>query len=125
MNTDTATTIAEGPAETVYQNRRGVFFSVVGDGADAEWLLHGDAEAVRRRCEDRGLTIVCALDRLPPPTSCGETATTIYVRAPLALKAAIEGCAREAGVSVNVLALRCLEEGVAAFQRRRGSTSSR
>jgi hypothetical protein len=132
-NTDTATVIAEGgfedegrgkaTEETLYQNRAGVFFSVervetkFRDRYDElqtreiyEWYVVGDPAKARALCERHGLTIVRDIDDMPPEAEAGETAAPIYVRAPSALKLAIEAQAKAEKVSVNVFALRCLEE---------------
>jgi hypothetical protein len=135
-NTDTATTVAEGSYQneargivvdtTLYQARSGVFFAVDiietnwydehrrawRTRKSTEWEVIGDAAKAAELCEKAQLTILRDFGELPPEADDAEDepATTVYMRAPPALKAALERRAKEEKVSLNVLMLRCAEE---------------
>jgi hypothetical protein len=64
-----------------------------------EWLLEGDVEVFLNPFED------------PPEAEAEEGAgSTIYIRVPAALKRDVDEAAREANVSGNVWAMRCVEQ---------------
>jgi hypothetical protein len=133
-NTETATVVAEGSSEdenrgvasetTLYQTRTGVFFSVEqiestwhdqnrGEWRTrkaTEWEVVGDTAKAVEACEQLGLVIVRNFGDLPPEPEAGESAATVYMRAPPALKTALEARAKADGVSLNILMLRCAEE---------------
>jgi predicted HicB family RNase H-like nuclease len=134
-NTDTATKIATASWEgddgnklgTVYQTRGGAFFVDVETTAWAqdedfgpmekrvthefqpmsrdeahEWILDGEVEVLADIFPD------------PPEATAEEeedrvVTTTVYLRIPSILKRRIEAAAREANQSLNVWAIRCLE----------------
>lgn len=139
-NTETSTAIgrAEREAEhndpksyewTLYQTRGGAFFvhthatwgvkkddewvdreshefkSLTRDEAQ-KWMLEGEVEVLNNVFED-------------PPEAAAETtaSTTIYLRVPETLKRAIEKKAKAENESVNVWAMRCLEECARAGER--------
>jgi hypothetical protein len=122
----------------LYQTRGGAFFLVTTihtktaegeprDKVELEplsadraqgWLLEGDVEVYRNPFED-------------PPEAAAETeaGATLYIRVPAALKRDVDEAAREAKVSGNAWALRCVErclhiprEMVAIFSIARGLT---
>jgi hypothetical protein len=136
-NTDTATRLARTEWEDdnryeptygwdcvgeLYQTRGGAFFVLVtktkaADARDPDdegkqrvecspltaaeaqsWLCEGDVEVFHNPFED-------------PPEATGEVepGATIYLRVPSALKRAVDTAAEQAGVSVNVWAMRCVE----------------
>jgi predicted HicB family RNase H-like nuclease len=70
----------------------------------------GVAGEAAKFCERAGLTILRDFGDFPPEAAAGEPAVTVYMRAPPALKAALETRAKEQGVSLNVLMLRCAED---------------
>jgi hypothetical protein len=133
-NTATATRLARAEYEcddprpgevhaTLYQTRGGAFFlheeiteEVWNEAArerqkrlrnvleplsseDAQkWLLDGDVEIFNNPFDDP-----------PEATAEAEPGATIYIRVPISLKRQVDEAAREAAVSGNVWAMRCLE----------------
>jgi hypothetical protein len=130
-NTDTATRLATSRWEnddgkvvgTLYQTRAGAFFvdeettsevwneserrteeriqnafrPLSPDRAHA-WLMDGDVEIFRNPFDD------------PPEAAAeAEPGATIYIRVPASLKRGVDEAAKEAGVSGNVWAMRCVE----------------
>src|SRR5262249_39513540 len=108
----------------LYQTRGGAFFLVTtihtkdadgeprhkvelapmtAEGARA-WLLEGDIEVYRNPFDD------------PPEAEAeAETGATIYIRVPAALKRDADEAAREAKLSGNAWALRCVERCLEGF----------
>jgi hypothetical protein len=139
-NTDTSTLLARAEWEfdnqfspyhglecggELYQTRGGAFFvattiHVPGDkGREPKdkvefaplsperaqaWLLEGEVEVYRNPFED------------PPEAGAeAETGATIYIRVPAALKRDVDEAAKEARVSGNVWAMRCVERCLEGF----------
>ena len=133
-NTDTSTRLAKSGYEalynnepyecvgTLYQTRGGAFFideaidlghdedgereirnrfkALSAKGAE-EWLMTGDVEIIHNPFSD------------PPEAEAeAEPGSTIYIRVPSALKRQVEEAAKEANLSVNSYALRCLENTI-------------
>ena len=138
-NTDTSTLLAKAEWELddqwspyngaecegeLYQTRGGAFFLVTtihtkdADGEPRDkvefapmtaeraqaWLLEGDVEVYRNPFDD------------PPEAEAeAETGATIYIRVPAALKRDADEAAREAKLSGNSWALRCVERCLEGF----------
>ena len=107
----------------LYQTRGGAFFVVTTihtqnrdrepvdkvecDAMSAErahkWMLEGDVEVIHNPFEE------------PPEAEAeDEPGATIYVRIPAALKRSVDEAVREAKVSSNVWAMRCIEKCLSA-----------
>jgi hypothetical protein len=131
-NTDTSTALAtssyendEGEVEaTLYQTRGGAFF-VVAESTKLvwnertreqetkpittveplspekahEWIMTGEVEIINKS----------PFDEPPEATAEAEPGATIYIRVPAALKSEADKAAKEAKVSGNVWAMRCIE----------------
>src|SRR5262249_14689150 len=68
------------------------------------WLLERDVEVYRNPFEDP-----------PEATAEAETGATIYIRVPASLKRDVDEAARDAKVSGNVWAMRCVERCLEGF----------
>jgi hypothetical protein len=110
----------------LYQTRGGAFFLVTtihtknldGEPKDKvefepmtteraqEWLLEGDVAIYRNPFDD-------------PPEAAAESegGATIYIRVPAALKRDVDEAAREAKISRNVWAMRCVEQCLDGFPK--------
>ena len=132
-DTNTATRVAENTQHdnrgqavrtALYQANDAVFFAVEeierehrnnGDWharTSYEWQVVGDAGDARRFCEKRGLTIFANIEDVLPEASFDQSAGTISMQLPSALRSTMKAESKKANLCLNAFALRCVERGL-------------
>ena len=92
---------------TMYQTRRGAFFFCLHGPEEQEGVVQIDSEDPGKFLEHADEVYIDTLNSSPPQA---QQEAAIFVRAPQSLKRSVEQAAQDQGVSVNHLAVRCLEK---------------